>query len=294
MFIRSNGRSTVTKSKVLAVGGFTLIELLVVIAVIALLVGLVLPSLNKARFAARETVCLSNHRQIEVAWAAYTNDYGVFPYATSAPAGSSPNAPLPGAWGGVDWYPNPTSLSIPIRDRPLNSYVGTSSHINSRLDVFKCPLDTGSRGFGNGVNPYAYLGVATLSGEPETYYGVQGASYDSNQWMYCKPAAVNGWGDFPIYPNLRTNQGPQHVQVSTSKFVVFQDDGPANWIVSTPAQMTPYITGGWWHGKGQTVLSFLDGCARKEKAGLLVCDRYSMHMIPFAMPNSTWRTPDQP
>lgn len=54
--------------------GFTLIELLVVIAIVALLVGLLLPTLGKARQAARAAVCLSNIRQLEVAHTLYMND----------------------------------------------------------------------------------------------------------------------------------------------------------------------------------------------------------------------------
>ena len=54
--------------------GFTLIELLVVIAIIAVLMGVLLPSLNRARQQARKIACLSNMRQMGMAVSAYLTD----------------------------------------------------------------------------------------------------------------------------------------------------------------------------------------------------------------------------
>jgi prepilin-type N-terminal cleavage/methylation domain-containing protein len=55
--------------------GFTLVELLVVIGIIALLISILLPALNKARIAAQETACLANVRQIGLGILAYASDH---------------------------------------------------------------------------------------------------------------------------------------------------------------------------------------------------------------------------
>ena len=71
--------------------GFTLVELLVVIGIIAVLISMLLPSLNKAREAAKRTACLSNLHQLHVMLVMYANsnrDQVPIGYSGSGSAGA--------------------------------------------------------------------------------------------------------------------------------------------------------------------------------------------------------------
>jgi prepilin-type N-terminal cleavage/methylation domain-containing protein len=70
--------------------GFTLVELLVVIGIIAVLISILLPSLIKARVAARDTICASNLRQLVTITVMYQNEYRSLPLPVQLAAFAGP------------------------------------------------------------------------------------------------------------------------------------------------------------------------------------------------------------
>lgn len=59
--------------------GWTLMEILTVFLIVALFLGLLFPILSSARERARMAACISNLRQVHVAWRSYVDDYGAYP-----------------------------------------------------------------------------------------------------------------------------------------------------------------------------------------------------------------------
>src|SRR5262245_57734648 len=116
--------------------GFTLIELLVVIAIIAILAAMILPALGKAKQKALGIQCLSNHRQLTLAWLMYTQDAV---YKLPFSASNNPNDD-PYAWvkGVLDFDgANRSNWDVQqdIKKSPLWSYCGNSP------GIFKCPAE---------------------------------------------------------------------------------------------------------------------------------------------------------
>jgi prepilin-type N-terminal cleavage/methylation domain-containing protein/prepilin-type processing-associated H-X9-DG protein len=117
---------------------FTLIELLVVIAVISLLIALLIPVLRAAREQAHRAVCLSNHRQLTLAWIAYATEHdgeivsGV-PFATMS-RNRSGRLVVGGSWIGRA-FDFPESRSDVVE----NPGKGDLWPWIKDVDVYRCP-----------------------------------------------------------------------------------------------------------------------------------------------------------
>jgi len=128
--------------------GFTLIELLVVIAIIAILAGMLLPALSKAKAKAAQSYCINNLKQLGYGMTMYLNDN-----RDEFPGTASRNTYGFHVEDWIYWRTN-TKAYPPVEKSPIAAHIGSVSS-----NLFKCPADRDNteRRLQNDANgPYIY------------------------------------------------------------------------------------------------------------------------------------------
>jgi prepilin-type N-terminal cleavage/methylation domain-containing protein/prepilin-type processing-associated H-X9-DG protein len=189
-------------------GGFTLVELLIVIAIITILAGLLLPAINQAKSKAQAAICLSNHKQLLLAWQLYISDNReeLPQNSFNAAYWLSFEPGMPNWTAGLlswedNWRDNTnTSLLVPGLNGSLGPY-------SKNCAIYKCPSDKSATSF-TGVRLPRVRSVMMNQYLSDTEAIKMG--YNSAEWK-------------PAFPSAEIYSTAEFSRVSTADIFVFID-----------------------------------------------------------------------
>ncbi len=274
---------------------FTLIELLVVIAIIAILIGLLLPAVQKVREAANRVECQNNLKQLGLAYHNYHDANRAFPPLWVI--GETNPAAEPAHGWGVFILPYIEAGNISINyDMNGNVLLPTSATnraaIQTRIKVMECPSSPDHEIYTNDVSPLLGYpaGSVTYQAAPSDYAPVAGVH--STAWNAIAATNAGGQREGFLEANKKTRMA--QIQDGTSNTLLLAEVAgrPRHYVrgrdVTDP--MNPQQGGGWgdplasetWLGGSDETGTVVAGpcivnCTNSHPLGSLLWNLYGFH-----------------
>jgi prepilin-type N-terminal cleavage/methylation domain-containing protein len=185
--------------------GFTLIELLVVIAIIAILIGLLLPAVQKVRAAAAQAQCGNNLKQIGLALQNYHTDFKCLPPGVARRGASGPSNATYWSYFLLSYLEQRSLFqSVPLVEQPDWSQGDYMAAAQAQLAILRCPASTDQADYntssgGHIFNRYAISYAAVTSGSlgnPASLWGAAETTYNCDDGKYVDSGGFNDWGTF--------------------------------------------------------------------------------------------------